>query len=113
MVRPKTVIAVPYSSRLRYRILPLISYAEKDGQEMAPEQVAVLNWSEEPEDVHLRVVVWFFLCGGYDASFILNLNGVISYGKTMENDLVQKVSSIRHPASFPNQRMLSNLIITR
>ncbi len=36
---------------------PLISYAEKDGQAMTPEQVAVLNWSEEPEDVHLRVVV--------------------------------------------------------
>ena len=36
---------------------PLISYAEKDGQAMALERVAVLNWSEEPEDVHLRVIV--------------------------------------------------------
>ncbi|MDM8543413.1 hypothetical protein QUF90_20255 [Desulfococcaceae bacterium HSG9] len=36
---------------------PLISYAEKDSQAMVPEQIAVLNWSEEPEDVHLRVLV--------------------------------------------------------
>ncbi|RLC15754.1 MAG: hypothetical protein DRI57_12375 [Deltaproteobacteria bacterium] len=35
----------------------LIHYAEKDGQEMPPEQTAVINWSEEPENMHLRVVV--------------------------------------------------------
>ncbi len=30
---------------------PLISYTEKDGQEITFEQIAVFNWPEEPEDV--------------------------------------------------------------
>ncbi len=34
-----------------------ISHAEKDGQEMDTEQMAVMNWSKEPENVHLRVLV--------------------------------------------------------
>ncbi len=34
---------------------PLVSYAEKDGQKITFEQIAVFNWLEEPEDVYLRV----------------------------------------------------------
>lgn len=33
----------------------LIRYAEKDGQEIAQDQLASLNWSGEPKYVFLRV----------------------------------------------------------